>query len=429
MTTSLHSSPHSPKMDPATIFPKRIRQYSTLLAPQYLREYLSRNPAITIDMVLQDIQLNPSHKEEWRFERLCYSIPLEDLVANQILPTRDTALLGPDVIIMKITIQTILKTHTLFEYHWGYLIQLHTISIEDILAHPELPWNYNYLICNPNFRYQHIHHFRHLIDPAAYRQLFYYLSRSATYEDISNHPEEPWCMRALSSPHIQKEHFLALLPYFQEKHKEIIHTDKRCFQVDVMRNPNLTFEDFIEIFGDDAFDYACSIPRFTVQDFLKYKDKWCHPVDFCSILPMSVIQSYPCQNWNYEIILCSNNTLTYDSLKEIPKKVNERDARQYLFINQHLPSPDKKRLLEELLPKPYTAAYFSYTYKSLIESEMFLEPTFQEIKEYFAKKRIVRIVVEAMSNPAYNQCRKRLFRELTAENSELLLRPTKVSVR
>ena len=63
-------------MDPQTLFHKRLQQYSTLLPPQYLREYLSKNPAITMSMILQDIQRNPKDKEDWRFERLCNTIPL-----------------------------------------------------------------------------------------------------------------------------------------------------------------------------------------------------------------------------------------------------------------------------------------------------------------------------------------------------------------
>ena len=410
-------------MDPTTLFPKRIQQYSTLLPPQYLREYLSKNPAITMSMVLQDIQRNPKDKEDWRFESLCYTIPLEELVANNILPTRDTTLFSPCVLVMKITIQTILQTHTILEYNWAYLVQHPTVYMEDILTHPELPWNYNYIICNPNFRYHHLPFFKHHIDASAYRQLFYYMSRIATYEEIMNHPDEPWCPNALSSPHMTKEHFFTLLPYFQEKYNSIIQSETERLQTEANRNPNLTFEDFRDLFGEQAFEYPYNLPRFTFQDFLKYKHTWSHPTSFYSILPLSVIQSYPNHDWNYEIILRSNNTLTYESLSQIPNKINEREAKLHLFENRHLPYTDKKRLLEELLPKPYSNVYFSIAYKRLIESPLFLEPTFQEIKEHFAKKKIIRIVVEAHSNPRYLQCRKRLAREhsgLAREHSGLV---------
>ena len=399
-------------MDPLILFHKRIQQYSTLLPSHYLREYISKNPAITIQMVLQDIERNPRDKEEWRFESLCLSIPLEELVANNILPTRDTTLFSPLVIAMKITIDTILKTHMLLEYNWAYLIQHPSVYIEDILTHPELPWNYTYVICNPNFRYHHIPLFRHYMDDASYRQLFFYISRTATFEEIMEHPDEPWFPGALSSEHIKKEHFPILLPYFQEKHKSIIQTDKYCLQTQAIRNPNLTFEDLLELFADQAFDYAYGLPRFSADDYMKYKHKWNHPVNFYSVLPLSVIQSYPYYpQWNYELILSCNITLSYESLKEIPKKVNERDAKLYLFNNKHISYVDKKRLLEELLPKPYSNVHFTVSYKRLIESPLFLEPTFEEIKEYFAKKRMIRIIVECMTNPTYQQCRKRLIRE------------------
>ena len=77
--------------------------------------------------------------------------------------------------------------------------------------------------------------------------------------------------------------------------------------------------------------------------------------------------------------------------------------------------------MQELLPQENNPYWIPYTVgdirgypsniETLFESPLFLEPTFEEIRNYFAGKRIVRCVVDVLTNPAYDQCRKRLRRE------------------
>lgn len=46
-------------MDPLTLFKQRLRHYTPLTIPAHFRECLSKNPALTIDMVLYDMKINP----------------------------------------------------------------------------------------------------------------------------------------------------------------------------------------------------------------------------------------------------------------------------------------------------------------------------------------------------------------------------------
>ena len=414
-------------MDPLTLFHKRIQQYSKHIPPSHLRKYLGKNPALTIEMVLQDMKKNPDQKEYWTFERLYKTIPLEQLVAHNILPKRNSegfeCTEGCTLIQMKITIDTILKTHTILKYNWTYLIQHPKITIEDIIAHPELPWDDPFIGHNPNFRFEHLSHF-----PDVPQYVWKTLSRNATYEQIVNHPDKPWLSYILSSPHIHKHHIKALLPYLEQKFPYIIPNEVS------FTNPNLSFDDFYELFGDTALCYANRCKNFTYIDYLKYEPKITKNITFFRrILPMSVLKSFPphkmWMTWNDTIQF--NKTLSYESLKHIPKDiikhhtpiVNEWYIRKIVFDNRHVSHFDKKRLLQELLPQennPYWIPYtvgdirgFPSDIETLFESPLFLEPSFEEIGHYFAGKRIVRCVVECLTNPEYQQCRKRLNREFS----------------
>ena len=241
----------------------------------------------------------PHQKDDWTFENLCYTIPLDQLVAHNILPKQNSegfqCMEGCTLIDMKLTIDTILKTHTILTYNWTYLIQHPKITIEDIIAHPELPWDYQYIGHNPNFRFEHISQF-----PDIQKYVWTTLSRNATYEQIVNHPDKPWLSYILSSPHIHKHHIKLLLPYFEQKFPNISPSDVS------FTNPNLSFDDFYELFGDTALCYANRFKNFTYADYLKYKPKLV--TFFRRILPMSVLKSFP----PYEMWMTWNDTIQFN---------------------------------------------------------------------------------------------------------------------
>jgi hypothetical protein len=79
-----------------------------------------------------------------------------------------------------------------------------------------------------------------------------------------------------------------------------------------------------------------------------------------------------------------------------------------LEYSLQMPYIDRKRLFEELLCDCKKTQF-----GTIVKQPFFLEPTFAEMREYFAGKKIVRHMVEYISNPSYEQCRKRLKREHT----------------
>lgn len=378
-------------MDPITLFHRRIAEYDPIF-PVHFRKFLSTNPKITMDMVLQDIVRNPSKKDEWTFENLCTTIPVDTLLAHGFYPKDQICRNG----IMNITFDTILRTYQTqtISWDWEYITMHKSVRIEDILAHPELPWDIRQIPNNPHFRFHHYllfaEQYPHLIDNSL--TVFKGLSQYATFEQIMQMPEQPWTMECLQSPHVKKEHLPELLVYFKKKYPDLsnhLHQTWVC-----SKNPNLTFEDMQTLFGEAAFLFAYSCVNFTLDDFLKYPlSKWDPGVISClgNKLPMEFIVAHPEYKWNWISILSFSKHLRYEGYEKVPPELIA------------CANPPQNRD-----PSPFVG-YFMYCW--LLESPLFLEPTPEEIREHFAKRRIVRILVEALSNPQYQQCRKRLSRE------------------
>lgn len=443
-------------MDTKTLFHKRIAEYQSIF-PE-LRHHLSRNPSITMDMVLEDMHVHPSHKHQWTFDNLARTIPLDTLFDHGIYPaSSSTSPTTPMKIesevaigLMKLSIHTLLRTHPTITWNWMALTMHPNITIEDIVAHPELPWQLQHIGNNPNFELHHYLRYPHFFQDQEYDfyklLAFVKLSMKATFEQIREHPTLPWSIDCLKSPHVKKkEHLLELLRYFANKYP-LSHVNQRIGMI--CENPNVSFDDLYKIFGEAVFPHVSFCVHFTPQDFYKHPiDTWMSPTAdppqtrqcrlYISKVPMDFILAHPEQEWDWIQILQDHPQVTYDTYKQVPEdRLQGMDDfwRQHffepiipdtipieyrmkasLFTNKHLPPQDKRRLLEELLAyyrqHPPRTTLHIFLYYPLLISPLFLEPTPQEIREHFAKRRIVRHLVESLSNPAYQQCRKRLARE------------------
>ena len=397
-------------MDPLTIFQKRIHQYDNGIIPN-LRKLISYNPKMTIEMVVQDMQENPSKKHEWQFHLLCRHIHIKDLLAHGILPRPSD--INDFSQVMKIDIQTLVQMKDKEDWDWEKLTMNKNFTMEDIAAHPELPWEYSMLLGNPNIKLHSLvleykppdpNPFHPLILQYGSVNIFNLLSSSATYNDITNYPDKPWTYRCLESPNIKdKTQLQELWLRFKDSSPNAPHT--------LAENPALTIEDLKELLPTkDFYPIVSNSPNITQQHILDNpNEKWC----FSALgrhLPMEYILSHKEHEWVWSSIYRWNKTLTYEIIKKIiPKETFMTDA-SLLFYNEHFPYMDKKKLYEDILFNHYLKNK-NVRPDYLITSPFFLEPTFEEIKYYFAKKRIIRHIVECLTNPKYKQCQKRLLKE------------------
>jgi hypothetical protein len=257
------------------------------------------------------------------------------------------------------------------------------------------------------------------IDENTYRILSY----GATYEQIIAEPDKPWEEGCLGSLNIKnKEHLKILWDKFKT-HR--LHTSSHY----LAKNPAMTFSDLEELLPSNILRYhASGNPNITPEDFLKYKNKSDWDFDTLSkMLPVEFILNNSNYEWSWISILYCNKSLSYEILQnktfqsnvkrhyyKYEQALSDKDIYGkmlgFVFSNRSFPQYDRKKVFEELL--------FDYYLKDerltpdfLIHDALFLEPTFEEIRVYFAGKRIIRHIVETVSNPDYEQCRKRLKRE------------------
>jgi hypothetical protein len=404
-------------MDPLTLFYKRLQQYDSFF-PE-LRKYLSKNPNITLQMVLQDIAQNPSKKHQWDFGWLAGYIPVKDLITHGFVFDSQQM---KSVSMGKLDIE-LLISYPDIPWDWNFLTFNRHITIEDIAAHPEFPWVYKDLYLNPNFKMHPL-----VLEHETYMTVTT-LSKVASAEEMKQYPNIPWHSVCLESPNMTDKHFLyeQFHRFYKGNSYSAVHW--------ICNNPNMTFQELYDLCGTHKyfFGYVSENPNITLNDFLNYKqyddlydtnpsDKHWNLRYLSSTLPFEYILQHPRRKWYWKDVLTKNKSLTYDKLTEDVldtiihhhqfwegRYLSCYDGKYYhrcnALMNKYMSYYDKKRLYEDMFmnKKPDQT--------ELISHPLFLEPTFEEIRQYFAGKRIVRCVVEAVSNPVYEQCRKRLKRE------------------
>ena len=308
------------------------------------------------------------------------------------------------------------------------LVRHKDITIQDIINHPELPWNIGLGACyNPNLTHQDILNYPHLFE--SYLNITYMqIGDTVTYEEIIKHLDKPWSYNILSNPTVKTlEQVRYLLAYFQQKEKNHNHT----IMIMTCRNPNLYLKDLLDLFGNDVIKHLPYCPNVSFEELQKLDSKEWESKFYLMHhrVPLDYIIEHSEINWEWIDIIHNHKDISYDIFpKVIPFLTenikmkgkyfpNEYHLKTIYYFNKYLSITDHKKLYEDLIrfvekhpiddtrdPPPLPNDY-------LFMSPFFLEPTFQEIKEYFAKKKIIRHIVEALTNPAYLQCRKRLTRE------------------
>jgi hypothetical protein len=410
-------------MDPLTLFHKRMQCYSEKTPLDTIRKYISKNPKLTMEMVFQDKygDLNGRH---WYFDNLCFSIPCKVLLENGFTPDKADNFTG---VLKQPSLETLIKYK--FNWNWSLLSRNKNFTIEEIIAHPELDWYANQVAYNPNLKLQHLLDYPHFFPD--HPHVMYQLSRTASFEDITNHPTLMWATHALSSPNIKKKEHIKHLIENQFKN----YSDSYSLKVYACSNPNLSFEDIIDVLGiEEVLDYAAFNPNTTFDHFKRYPIRfWKNVHEFADRAPLEFIMEHPEYNWDWFKVAYCNIHITYENYHTIVPHVSAFIEKRFhykpglyhnlhmFYHNKHLSDFDKKRFYEDILalvhekfPNNKDEVYpptFLHPLSFVLQCPQFLEPTFQEIKEYFAKKRIVRILVECITNPSYLQCLKRLIRE------------------
>ena len=427
-------------------FLNRLKEYEKKFPA--IRCTLSCNPELTAEVVRKDLRDNPtlSNLSNWEFWRLAVNtnIKLHDIY--DLLPEIIQKRIQYGFMKINLDIQTLLQ-YPYEAWDWTYLTKHENITLEDMLAHPEFPWVWDEISSNPNIRFHHIQEHPKL--PWKEYALYKNLSRTATFTEIMSQPNKLWYYgRYLSNPNHTKEEleelvlftFINANKYWYEHGYDDYNVDKKSIWVYLCMNKRLTFSDLYDMYlqlnfrmfiliqevkwlkhikgifpynyvfkeqllkgkvrpdgfveRDQAFQTMSLNPNIAVADLRAYQhENW----DFHKLSVYFKDVNYaletPYLNWNKELLFSENPNMTADLVKKYQTIYTQ--AWEWFSKNPAANFQD--------IP---TDNYSIFKLKGFITL-----PTFEEIRAYFAKNKIIRILVECISNPVYAQCRKRLLRE------------------
>lgn len=443
------------------IFLKRLKEYEK--TDPSIRCFLSLNPSLTAEMVLKDLELHPNTPAEITWDHWC-------LMRHQNIKLETILHIVPDRIKRNIYCNQFhlnLSIHTLLQYRnqdWGWcgVTKHNNITIEDIVNHPELPWDYNYISNNPNLRLHHLEKYPHL--PWQGFNAYRTISKTASFQDIISHVDKPWSVeKILTNPNHSKAELEELILFIFITKNVLyycqntlvlnilqIPTVKDCWEY-LCLNRSLTFADLYDMYlllnkrlryliqqvpwledvkkhyphqliftgnmvnttpiheydsfveSRHAFQCMSYNETITGEDIDVHKDKhWNFFRVGKNIKDIDYVFEHPEFEWDYWSVFTENKNMT----KELALKY---DKVIWYCVNPNATVADIDEFVKtQKIDKKYQYYLFC--------KPDFLEPSFQEIREYFARKKIIRILAEINANPDYAWCRKRL----TREHSQLL---------
>ena len=442
------------------------------LTAEVVRKDLVDNPILpdkyNLDfwtVVRRDLPYNPNlpRNYSWDFWNLMRNpnIKLHDIY--DVIPENIKKKIKYHEYSINLDIQTLLQ-YSNEPWDWISVIKNKNITLEDILAHPEFPWEWGVISYNPNIRFHHVKEHPELPWDNDY-DIYPKLSKTASFTDIIQHPNNLWDpIYYLTNPNHTKQELeeLVLFTFIKSNiHSSWFSLDNKSLWIYLCLNKNLSFSDLYDM-------YLCLTERMykllhTVkwlkrihgifpynyifkENLLKEKLMRCggfverefafQNISYNPNITVADLQTHPFENWNYgylsktfkeveyalqtpwynwskESLFCDNPYMT----AELVQKYEHVDERVWQWFSNNPVANfnevcnHKSNFVNIKGCSEEIADYFKIRTYSMFKLKGTLIPSTQEIQKYFAKKKIVRILVECISNPVYAQCRKRLLRE------------------
>ncbi len=446
------------------IFLKRLEEYEKDFKD--IRCYLSLNPNLTAEMVLKDLELHPNLPTNigwWDYWCLMRHKNIKLEAIFHIIPERIKQYIYCNNFHINLTINTLIK-YRCQDWGWCGVTKHNNITIEDIVNHPELPWDYNFISKNPNLRLYHLEKYPHF--PWNEFDVYQTVSATASFQEIISRMDKPWSMqKILTNPNHSKAELEELIlfifitknvVYYCQNTMVLnilqIPTIKDCWEY-LCLNRSLTFADLYDMYlllnkrlrylitevswleevkkhfpdqliftgymvnttpiheydsfvdAKHAFQNMSYNETITGEDIEIHKDK---PWNFLrvshNIKDIEYVFEHPEFSWDYWTLFSRNKHMT----KELAIKYNTTSQFNYAVVWYCANPVATAADINELITNKLVSKKDQYIYVSKSD---FLEPSWKEIREYFAKKKIIRILTEINANPDYLWCRKRLARE------------------
>ena len=162
------------------------------------RRGLSKNEGITIDIKNRlDSMYMPDTGREWVWLFLSITMPIEDVLLHPDLPWNREGLSWNEGITLDAKRRLDNMPRAREEWSWRYLSR--HVPIEDVLRNPDLRWSRKGLSKNKNLTIDAKNMFDDMHTPDAWEGWHWeHISRNVPIEDVPRNPDEPWDRRGLS---------------------------------------------------------------------------------------------------------------------------------------------------------------------------------------------------------------------------------------
>jgi hypothetical protein len=348
---------------------------------------LSNNPKITMEIILA------FKDENWNWQNISAKANI-NFTKYPDFPWDWSALsVNPNL-----TIKDIISTKNSTElFEWIDVSRHKNITMIDIENNPTLPWDWSSVSCNPNIR--------NLDKPWDWQWLS--MNPNINFDFIVKFIEKSWCWDFVSmNSAVKMEHVL--------KHPNL-PWDYRTLSL----NENITIQDILTHLDKPWCWQAISFSKYVTMQQVYV------PWDFYGLsrnpgIKFNDMMENPDKPWNWQMITLNPN-ITYKIIDENPTCSWDLTRLSMTFENvfKHM-KPDR---LSEL------SYYSNTTYNDFIQHPdipwnwysismhpMFLTPTPEEIRKWWASKTICKYIFEAYTNPSYKVCQKRLLKEFKNPN-------------
>lgn len=251
--------------------------------------FLSQSDAIHIDFVAQHLD------KPWDWSSLSLHVPLPDIMANLHMPWDWDLVLGNETLTIK-DIRRIQTFHQLRDSDFWDISSSNGITFPDILANPDIPWDFETVSCNQNVTIEQVLHYNKL------GWIWNNLSRCAKITNFDY--TLPWDWKTLSlNPTITVN--------------DVIRFHYKPWDwASLSRHPNICLQDMLRHLELPwRWDRIDQNPNITMDDILEHPNipwNWSNVSQYANISVDNVLR-YPDIPWQYDH-LSKNTNLSLDDI-------------------------------------------------------------------------------------------------------------------
>lgn len=314
-----------------------------------------------------------------------------------------------------------------------------TASFKEIIELPNKPWCFEHYLVNEKHTKEELEEL--VLFTLLHTKRNYYNGYEYHYMDIFTRTSSPinWVYGYLcQNTRLNFADLYDIYLHLNERLKKLIHKVTWLSKIDglfpccyifkeqLLHNKLLPGKTFIS--KDEVFSKLSYNKNITSADIKKYPNEDWNYIPLSEIIDdiPYVFENYR-KNWDLYSVFVRNKHMTKELAIQYENKMGPSGIYFYI-ANPVCTCEEIKEFVTKYRHKKVSIFLYSEHKEgckrfseNFFKKPDFLQPSFQEMKEYFAKKKIIRILVEVVTCPAYLWCRNRLTKEYTVLKNDGVL--------